>query len=84
MLGVAGVLLIVAIFVQLYVMSVFATKGDEVARLENRKAQLITENKKLNQEIADARNVDFIKQKTNQIGYVDINLKEVNYLQLNK
>lgn len=76
----AGILMFVALFVQLYVMSIFATKGDELAQYEARKEELVSQNKKLEQEIASIRNLDYIKQKSANAGYVDIDHKEVSYL----
>jgi hypothetical protein len=61
-------------------MSVFATKGEDVAKLESVKTELVNENKKLSQEIAQARQYSYIKEKSQNLGYVDINTKEVQYL----
>lgn len=77
---VAGVLIVVTLFIQLYVMSVFATKGEDIAKLEAKKAVLINENKKLTQEIAHARQYDFIKEQSENLGFVDITANDVNYL----
>jgi hypothetical protein len=77
---IAGVLVIATLFIQLYVMSMFATKGEDVNRLETQKTHLITENKKLNQEISQARQYEYIKEKSQNLGYVDINTKDVKYM----
>jgi cell division protein FtsL len=77
---ITAALAIVFIFIQLYVMSIFATRGDDVAKLESQKSALVQENKKLSEEIADARKYDYIKEKSQNLGYVDINSKDVNYL----
>lgn len=64
-------------------MSQFATKGEEIAQLEQRRAKLETENLALNREIASAKNLDYIKKEASNEGFVAITSKEVNYLTLN-
>jgi cell division protein FtsB len=76
----AGILVFIALFMQLYVMSLFATKGAELSEYESKKEQLVAENKRLEQEIASIRNVEYIKERSANAGYVDINHKEVSYL----
>lgn len=78
--GVVGLLTALTIFVQLYTMSIFATKGETVTALEQRKNELIKQNKVLSDEIAKSQNPTFLDQKSQELGYVDIDYKEVNYL----
>lgn len=61
-------------------MSMFATQGGIVEEYQLKKEQLLTENKALQQEIAQARNLDYIRKESEKVGYVDINAKEVQYL----
>ncbi len=63
-------------------MSIFATNGDEIAIYEVKKEKLSFENKKLQQEIAEARNLQNIKSKFSSAGYVDIENNEVGYLEV--
>lgn len=70
------------IFIQLFVMSQYATKGDEISKLEQRKQELNNENIKLNREIAEARNIDYITTKSENLGYVPLDAKEVKYITL--
>lgn len=76
------VLMLVAVFVQLFVMSEFATRGDDIAKLEQKRVELTNENLKLNREIAEARNLDYIKKKGEEQGYVAFKLNEVKYVEL--
>jgi hypothetical protein len=78
--SIAGIFLFLVVFVQLYIMSVYAPKGDEVAKLEQRKRELVSENKNLHEEIAEARKLEFIREKSANEGYVDINTKDVSYI----
>ncbi len=71
---------IVFVFIQLYVMSIFATKGEDISKLESRKSALIVENKKIGEDIAQARKYDFIKEKSQNLGYVDISTADVKYM----
>lgn len=77
---VAGILTVLTIFVQLYVMSIFAPMGGKVSELEARRDELVVENKKLSDEIAQARKLEAIKQKADSKEYVNIDSKEVGYL----
>jgi hypothetical protein len=77
-----GALMIVSVFVQLYVMSKFATNGDVIGDLETKKAELIRDNKKLNEEISKFRNIKSLAEKSKDLGFVDINPKEVGYIRI--
>lgn len=63
-------------------MSQFATKGDEITMLEQKRSQLENENLILTREIAQAKNLDYIKNQASKDGFVAITSKEVNYLSL--
>jgi hypothetical protein len=76
-----AVLAVFTIFVQLYVMSLFATEGSNITALQQKKEALIKENKSLQHEIAVARNLEYIKKKSENVGYVDIDMKkDVRYI----
>ena len=63
-------------------MSQFATKGVEISKLEQKRQSLTNENMQLNRQIADAKNLDYIKQRSENLGYVPLDAKEVKYLTL--
>ncbi len=65
-------------------MSLFATKGDEIKELEDKKAQLIVENKKLNEQISQSRKLDYIRDHASEQGFVPIDPKEIQYLKIDK
>lgn len=81
-LGIALLLLLTTIVIQLLVMSHFAIKGDEVAVLEAERQKLILENKLINEKIAEVRNIEYVKASVRGMGFVEINPDEVNYLKL--
>lgn len=76
------ILTFITIFVQLFVMSEYATKGDEIARLEERKEELSKENLQLKKEIAEVRNLDYIRDKAGEMGYVELKSSDVKYVKL--
>jgi len=80
----SGVLIIVALFIQLYVMSIFAPKGDEIAKYESKRVKLLTENKDLHEEIAESRKLEYIRERSQGLGYVDITTEDLEYLKLDK
>jgi hypothetical protein len=63
-------------------MSEYATGGAEVTRLERRKAELTSENLHIQREIAEARNLDYIKEKNEGQGYVALTASEVKYIKI--
>ena len=65
-------------------MSQFATKGDEIQKIEQRKSELENENLILSRQIAEAKNLDYIKKEASADGFVAIASNEVNYLSLSK
>lgn len=67
-------------------MSQYATKGDEIASIEQKKAELENENLILTRQIAEAKNLDYIKKEAtaDNSNYVAITSKEVNYLTLSQ
>ena len=79
---IAGGVAILTIFIQLYTMSVYATKGDSISKLELRKKELQDQNKRLNEEIAAARNIDYIREINESDEYVSIDSKEVKFLRV--
>lgn len=83
-LYVGAVLLFATVFVQLYVMSVYATQGHEVAKLEARKNELLSSNKALTEDIANARKLEYIKNRSQDLGYVDIKANDVQYLKIDQ
>ena len=65
-------------------MSQFATNGDEIQKIERRKTELENENLILSRQIAEAKNLDYIKKEASSDGFVAIASNEVNYLSLSK
>lgn len=82
LISISLIFLFITIIVQLIVMSEFATKGDDIAKLEQRRVELTNENLKLMKEIAEARNLDYIKKKGEERGYVALNIDELEYIVL--
>ncbi|GIW57108.1 MAG: hypothetical protein KatS3mg083_053 [Candidatus Dojkabacteria bacterium] len=80
--GLTGVLAIITVLVHLFVMSEYATKGEEIAILESRKDALMQENLKLREEIASANNLDALRKKAEDSGYVALNEKDIRYIKL--
>lgn len=77
---VAIAFIFVTLFVQLYIMSLYATEGDRLAAYEARKEELLTQNKTIQQEIAALRNVENIRKHASDDAFVDINQSEVSYI----
>ncbi len=81
--GFTGVLAIITVLVHLFVMSEYATKGEEIAILEARRESLMQENLKLREEIASANNLDTLRKKAQDSGYVALNEEKLKYIKLN-
>lgn len=75
-------LMMISILIQLFVMGEFATKGSEIAALEKRRLELINENLELSRQIAETRNLDYIRKKGEGQGYVALKSNEVRYIEL--
>jgi hypothetical protein len=79
---VVGIFAILTIFVQLYVMSIFATKGKDIVDLEIKKTTLVKENKELQESIARSKNIDYLKNQSKELGFVDVKPNEIKYLRI--
>lgn len=77
-----SVLIIATVATQLYVMSVYAVKGEEVAKLEKKKEVLEKQNKLLSDEIADSRSIEYIRERSQHMGFVDIDHDNVKYIEI--
>lgn len=82
LIAISFALVLITVLVQLFVMSEFATKGDDIAKLEQKRSDLTNENLQLERQIAEARNLDYIKSKNQDQGYVALKSSELKYVNL--
>ncbi|BDQ04503.1 MAG: hypothetical protein KatS3mg084_0021 [Candidatus Dojkabacteria bacterium] len=80
--GLTGFLAIITVLVHLFVMSEYATKGDEIAILQARKEELMKENLMLQEQIAAANNLDILRKKAEESGYVALNQDQLRYIKI--
>lgn len=72
----------ITVFVQLLVMSEYATKGEEIAKLEEKKERLSIENLQLKKQIAEASSLEYIHNKAKDSGYVALEQNDIRYVML--
>lgn len=72
-------LMFTTVFVQLFINGRLVTKSEEISYLEKRKNDLIIENIKLKSEIANANNLQVLKENALNFGFIPLEQKEVKY-----
>lgn len=79
LLVVLGIILVITMIAQLAFLSVFGTRGKEVARIRSRQKELILDNELLAAEISKRQSLIYIKEvATEKLGMV--NIGEVEYI----